>query len=365
MRDATLITGATGMIGSQIIRALLQKSDHELYLLLHETGTEQPKEHVMNILDQNTDASRVTCLNGDITEQDCGITTPRELHETVTGVIHAAATTRFDLDLEEARSINVDGTENVAALVSKCPNLQRFAFLSTAYVSGKRTGRIFEDDLEHEAGFVNTYEQTKYEAEERLRAQDLPVATYRLSTVLGDSETGEVTHYTAPHKALRMFHLGLTSMLPGDPAYPVDLIPTDIAAEVVTRLYLQGANRTYHVVAGEEKSYTLREVIDKSFTYLDKHDPEWNASEHTKPSITSQDTFDSFLQSVEKTGNPLVLNVLQALRHFAHQLSYPKTFDRTHIHEDIPEYDELMPSVDDYYEDVVKHCIETKWGKRG
>ena len=43
--------------------------------------------------------------------------------------------------------------------------LRRYNYISTCYVAGKRTGEIFETELEHDAGFRNYYEETKYLAE--------------------------------------------------------------------------------------------------------------------------------------------------------------------------------------------------------
>src|SRR5439155_19750080 len=110
----------------------------------------------------------------------------------VTAIVHAAANTRFDAPLPEARAANVDGTRHVLEFARRCPRLDRVVALSTTHVAGRRTGTILEDDLEHDAEFVNTYEATKYEAERELRAamRDLPIAVARISTVTGDSCSG-------------------------------------------------------------------------------------------------------------------------------------------------------------------------------
>ena len=53
--------------------------------------------------------------------------------------------------------------------------------VSTAYVAGRRTGEIGEDDLSDRFGFENDYERTRYEAERLVRfaATDLPVTWLR------------------------------------------------------------------------------------------------------------------------------------------------------------------------------------------
>ena len=77
------------------------------------------------------------------------------------------------------------------------PNLRRYNYVSTCYVAGKRKGEIRENELEHDAGFRNFYEETKYLAEievERLKSE-FPVTIFRPSVVVGDSETGETAKY--------------------------------------------------------------------------------------------------------------------------------------------------------------------------
>src|SRR5207244_13413683 len=165
----------------------------------------------------------------------------------VTGVVHAGACTRFDLSLGRAREVNVEGTKRVVELAGSCRRLDRFGFLSTAYVAGKRTGTVYEHELAHDCGFANTYEQSKYEAEQVVNEARgrLPVAVYRLSTLLGDSKTGRITHFTAPHLSLQITRRGLASLVPGTPCCVVDLIPSDHAAAALFELF------TGHFEAGQ------------------------------------------------------------------------------------------------------------------
>ncbi|MFQ5458477.1 MAG: SDR family oxidoreductase, partial [Myxococcota bacterium] len=94
---------------------------------------------------------RVTALRGDLTEERLGLSPSafETLAGEVTHIIHAAATTRFDLPLAEAKAINLEGTRRVLALAKRAADarLERYVHVSTAYVSGDRNGRIFEKDL--------------------------------------------------------------------------------------------------------------------------------------------------------------------------------------------------------------------------
>src|SRR5262249_15591493 len=151
------------------------------------------------------------------------------LRREISHIVHAAAVTRFDLPLDRARQLNTETVARVIDLARSCPRLERFFFLSTVYVAGRRVGIIRECRIAPPEGFVNAYEQSKCEAEALVAAAagEVPGLVFRLSTLFGDSKSGRVTHFTAPHQALRIIYSGLASMLPGDPKCHVDLVPVD------------------------------------------------------------------------------------------------------------------------------------------
>ena len=114
-----------------------------------------------------------------------------------TDVFHLAAVYDLAISKDLAYSINVEGTKNVNEFVKSLPNLRRYNYISTCYVAGKRKGVILETELEHDAGFRNFYEETKYLAEmevEKLK-REVPLTIFRPSVVVGDSETGETAKY--------------------------------------------------------------------------------------------------------------------------------------------------------------------------
>ena len=118
----------------------------------------------------------------------------------VTHIIHSAAMVKFSAPIEKARAINVEGTKQVLAFgrrAQECGSLQRFAYISTAYVSGRREGIIYEDELLPAALFANSYEQANHEAEAQVRTQMafLPISIFRPSIIIGDSKTGKTMSF--------------------------------------------------------------------------------------------------------------------------------------------------------------------------
>jgi nucleoside-diphosphate-sugar epimerase len=372
MHGNIFITGGTGMVGREIVSLLLERTDASVNLLIHENGSGAGKELILKTFFNSPAKSdyveRLNIFHGDITQPNLGLpdTEYQQLTRNITHVIHAAASTRFDLPLREARRINVNGTENAAKFALDCHHGPHFGFISTAYVSGKRTGEIKETELEHDAGFVNSYEQSKCEAELALRkfSGKVPISVYRLSTVIGDSRTGAVSHFIAPHQAIRIMYLGLGAMTPGTPGYEVDLIASDYAADTIFRLYWENfvPGSVFHITHGSG-SFTLQEIIEENYRVLGRVDPEWLKRDYPMPVIVNAETFDLFMKSAEVAKNPVVKRMLRTLNSFSGQLVYPKGFDRTELHAALPDYEEGLPDIRDYYGRVIEHCVRTNWGK--
>lgn len=354
--EITLVIGGSGAIGVPLVAAL-SAGDATVVSLAR-----GPQAGV---------APDVRVLSGDILR---GATlgmdeaTAAALRSRVTTIVHAAAITRFDAPLDAARATNVDGTAQVLAFAAECPRLERICALSTVYVAGRRTGHIVEPDLEHDAGFVNNYEQSKYESEQLLRdwMGRLPIAVCRLSTTLGDSASGRVDRPAAIHQAIRFLHHSLLPMIPGAPDSPVDVIPTDYAVAAIRHLSGPGfvAGATFHVCAGTD---ALREdeLIDLTVDTFLRHRPAWRRRAIEKPVIAALDTFELFRRSVEEVADSALAASVAVLGHFAPQLAFPKTFDDEGCRASLARAGIRRPPVRDTLINVVKYLLDHNWGMTG
>ena len=367
------VTGAGGAVGRELVRRLLLETDDHLDVLIRSSHDDLEVEDylhdVVEIEPAHSVSRRVTVHAGDCVQARLGLPDDEfvRLRREVSHIVHAAAVTRFDLPLDRARQLNTATVAHVLDLARSCPRLQGFFLLSTVYVAGRRVGTIRERESARPDGFVNTYEQSKHEAEELVAAAagEVPGVVFRLSTLFGDSRSGRVTHFTAPHQALRIIYSGLASMLPGDPAGRVDLLPVDYAVRaMLTLLETARPGDVLHLAAGANRSFTLEEIIDASHESLGKRDPSWRDRAYPKPAITTAETFRLYLASVRRANNVLLASVLGALEHFVGQLTYPKDFERSTLLERLPDYDRCMPHIAEYFGSVVNYCLETEWGRR-
>ena len=357
-RRTILVTGGTGTLGRELVRRLATAAHATVVVLTRDQA------RAATVLPR-----AVTTLVGDVragerlglSESDWGT-----LRTSVTDIVHCAAETTFNRPLDEARSTNVGGTESVLAFSRDCPRLERVAAFSTVYVAGRVTGCFGEDDIGGTAGFVNSYEQSKAEMEEVVRASatSLPIALYRLSTIVGDSRSGEVTGFNAVHHALRLLYQGLAPMVPGNERAPVDLIPVDFAADAAHHLFERAfaAGMTYHVCSGATRSSTLGGLLDATMTAFERYRPAWRKRSIARPAIVELGTYELFAKSVEEAGNQVLLQATRAVQAFAYQLAYPKIFDARRASAELAPHGIEPPPVLEYYERIVRWCIESIWG---
>jgi nucleoside-diphosphate-sugar epimerase len=187
-------------------------------------------------------------------------------------IVHSAASVSFNLPLDEARAVNLDGTMRVLELAEGCQargGLSRFAHVSTAYVAGDHRGRFSERDHDVGQRFNNSYELSKWEAERLVRAHSgrLPVQIFRPSIVVGDERSGWTASFNVIYTPLRAYARGALPLIPARRSAPVDVVPVSYVARSILALANAGAGRTFQLVAGPDAS-TVGELIDRTVSHL-------------------------------------------------------------------------------------------------
>jgi thioester reductase-like protein len=278
--DNVFLTGATGFLGSEIMKRILERHPKSrLAILVRSTPKETARERVEKLMarmfgpdERGRYAERVEVVEGDISLRGAGMDSERSarLAERVDQVIHCAASVRFDMPLEVARRDNTEGTRNILNFAERMPRLGRFDYIGTAFVAGDRRGVIREDELDVGQRFSNSYEQTKMEAEKLVRAFAArhPTAIYRPSIVVGSSKTGETTTFQGFYQALlfyrRLFGGKLIVMMPADPNTPLDLVPVDYVVDALFALI--GSSKSiggcFHLTSGPGKTCTTDEILE-------------------------------------------------------------------------------------------------------
>jgi dihydroflavonol-4-reductase len=147
----TLVTGATGLVGNNVVRRLVQKRQAVRVL-------SRPTADVRTL----ADLENVEVVHGDVRDR----ASVMEAMRGVQRVVHAAAYVHIGWKgLDAARAINVEGTRNVAqaALAERATMVH----VSSIDALGSRPGgAVSDEDTPPEGGVLCPYVVTKREAEQ-------------------------------------------------------------------------------------------------------------------------------------------------------------------------------------------------------
>ena len=266
-----LLTGATGLVGRYLLRDLLLRKERVAVIARPSArlSARQRVEAIMQHWERELGSSlpRPLVIEGDICCADLGMSEEdsRWVSSNCRQVVHNAAILQFDATSrkDEPFRTNLGGTERVLEVTQRL-GIPDFHYVSTAYVCGKATDTVFEDQLDVGQELRNDYEQSKFESEKLVRAATgfRNVTIFRPAVIIGDSETG----YTSTYHGLFLY-LRLISMLvplqkpnaegkritpiqlPMSGNEPRNLVPVDWVASVIAHVICTPAahGRTFHL----------------------------------------------------------------------------------------------------------------------
>jgi len=169
--QGVLLTGSTGFLAKAVVEKILRDLTDvdQIYLLIRhrvkpDGSRVEPKDRLREEILRNSafrrlrelhgdnfDAfclSKITCVPGDLLSPKLGLDDAayKDLIKKVGIVINSAATVVFDERLDMALDLNTMGPQGMLEFARDAGAI--FVHVSTAYVSGKRTGRIPEKLLD-------------------------------------------------------------------------------------------------------------------------------------------------------------------------------------------------------------------------
>ena len=257
------VTGATGLLGTEVVSHLLTTTDDTIYVLVRAGSAEEGASRLRALWwDDDVLAEavgkRVLPVVGDVTTSLAGV-----IPTDVTHVIHCAAETGIQKSYAELRRINVEGTRQMVQAAKMLPHLQRFTHVSTAYVAGTLRGLIMEE-APLPTSFFSNYEACKAEAETVVRASGLPFTICRPGMVVGNSQTGRTRNFNTIYFALKLILQGKMPVIPCSRNQTVNVAPADYVGSMVATLTLnqQAEGRTFHLSAPKDRLPQVGEVVD-------------------------------------------------------------------------------------------------------
>jgi thioester reductase-like protein len=371
MSRAVFLTGATGFVGGDLLSRLIQRdSGLRAYCLIRARDAHQLEARRRALLAHagigGEDAERVIALAGDVVHPDLGLGERRdEVAGAVDEIYHIAASTKFDLELADARAINRDGAAHILAFARRAQDaggLRRLHHVSTAYVAGNREGTIAEDGASGSDGFRNTYERSKWESEQllSLEGSGVPITCYRPSIVVGDSTSGRTLHFRVLYDPMRWVYSGKIAILPCRPQVRLDVVPVDYVCDALLAIGARDDSEggLYHLTSGPEGAMSIAEIVAAAVAEANRHHDETGAEPIAAPTIVSPDDMPGGTpEERENRDKIFALGESVMGSHVPYMLT-EQLFDTQRTRHALRDTDVRCPPLRDYFDRIVRWGVE-------
>ncbi|KAI9720221.1 MAG: putative NRPS-like protein biosynthetic cluster [Candelaria pacifica] len=179
------LTGATGYVGSYILRSLLAHSHiDKVYVLVRARTKELALARIVAAAKNGKwwDESLMLKLDvwpGDLSQPNLGLSeehlsrlrpSPERAGEAVNAIVHNGATVHWLADYEELRPTNVASTVQLLDIVRRSTSISKFVFVASDPESHFETAHRDDEDLANHLSQLSGYRQTKAVSEMLVRS---------------------------------------------------------------------------------------------------------------------------------------------------------------------------------------------------
>jgi len=275
-----LLTGVTGLVGSHVAIAMLNRGHRVVALSRNRHGAAAEKR-VVRLLEaypgwraSDRPLADILVLDGDLLKPSCGVK-PQDLatlRGNVDVLLHCAGEVLFlpAAKMQDTLRVNTEGVKNMLALARelRCP---RMVHVSTAYVDGGH----------HETGFRTDYERTKAEGEnilKNLAAPGFNAVILRPSIITGDQVHGFSPTFNGIYPFLRFVaeNWAILRHVPPDRWLPdrfyrdqaLNLVPGEVVAEAVRGLAEDPSGRRRVLTLINPVDWPVRDLVQIVAAYF-------------------------------------------------------------------------------------------------
>nr|WP_241258849.1 amino acid adenylation domain-containing protein [Rhodococcus aetherivorans] len=264
--ERILLTGATGFLGSFLVRELLDRTDAQIWCLVRADSAAHGLERIESAMQRfgssrDGDGDRIVAVPGDLAEDRLGLTAEQfsDLAERIDVIVHNGARVNHIETYGRLHRPNVLATEELLRLAAT-DHLKPLHFVSTGSVVTDEAAiaagipRVATEDecLEPERVGGSGYVQSKWVGEAIVRiasSRGIPVSVYRPGLITGDVVTGACGTDDAFWNMVRA--IVALRMIPDAADGTVSMVPVNYVARALVRIALDPGTwgGTFHLVS--------------------------------------------------------------------------------------------------------------------
>lgn len=276
------LTGATGLVGGELLVTLSKRSEiNKIYCLLRSQTVEVAEERLKKVFclhDDVYDDKKIVPVLGNLFDENLTDSLKgNAMLNDVDVIIHSAANTSFSRFNDDAvEKANIGGLTKILMWAKQLPHLQTFLYIGTATICGKDVkDRVVKEDESPNlnATHLVKYTYTKMKGELLIR-EHLPedkILIARPSIIMGDSRP---IMPRSPVILWAMATINHLRLIPVNEHAQLDIIPVDYAAEAIVKLlFANRKHHVYHISAGETGSTTALKLSKTLEAYFDEMPP--------------------------------------------------------------------------------------------
>jgi len=322
------LTGATGLIGGELLRLLLQSGATHTWALVRTREGVETDDRLSERLARSGNhvhlaPARATAVAGDLTCEGLGLSQKDRaaMSESVTTILHCAAETSFIRD-EDCSRINIGGMANMLEFARSCKQEPFIVHISTATVCGAARDLCIDEDYccDPTGDHHNEYTRSKATAEQMLRESGLKFVILRPSIVvsagLQDQTFARAILWWLPL-------LNQLDAVPIDPNSRLDMVTVSYVAQAILAVMASTERKydCYHISAGRQAATTLGDAGQ----FLDRYYERPRPLKLVPPTEWTREVHRRYVRA------PQQRKMLSALRHYLPFLNMNVTYDNTRL----------------------------------
>ncbi|OYP32998.1 SDR family oxidoreductase [Rhodopirellula sp. MGV] len=369
MGFSVFLTGATGVVGSELLRQLLADQATEVSVLIRAKSDEHLYHRCSELCqkigtDESLIGEQIHPIRGDISEASLGMTSEayRWVADHCESIVHSAGNVRLNQSIEKARQCALSPAQEILHLAKQMPTLRKLDVVSTIGVAGRMEGVIPETRLGTNRHFHNTYEQAKSEAEElfwQAIEAGMPLSIHRPSMVVGDAVTGQVYAYQVFYHLCEFLSGRRTfGILPKLGEQMLDIVPVDFVASAIKQSMFgrDSVGRVFHLSTGIDpylRVENIRSIVERLFAEFDIQ----CVDRFRPPNVT--------LQLAARVGSVVgpkpIRRSAKALPHLLAYLGRRQDFCSVETQAWLAKYGVVLPRPEAYLETVIRRYLTDKY----